>query len=54
MLPIKGVDFVQGDISSDTVLDKINMLFSDKSVNLVMSDMAPKVTGMAVIDIPRI
>lgn len=45
---IKGVDFYQGDASSDEVLKKIGNGF-----DVVISDMAPKTTGIKHLDVGR-
>lgn len=51
--PIKGVDFIQGDFRSDEVLDQLMKLIENHPVDLVMSDMAPNISGMRAVDQPR-
>ena len=51
--PIKGVDFIQGDFRSDEVLDQLMKLVENHPVDLVMSDMAPNISGMRAVDQPR-
>jgi 23S rRNA (uridine2552-2'-O)-methyltransferase len=53
MDPIPGVEFVQGDFSSDEVFAEfLNRLGTDRP-NLVMSDMAPNMSGIAEVDHAR-
>ncbi len=53
MDPIKDVDFIQGDFREEAVLGQMQQLLEGSQVDLVISDMAPNVTGMAVVDQPR-
>lgn len=53
MEPIEGVTFIQGDFTEDEVLDRINAILPEKSVDIVLSDMAPNMTGVSAVDIPR-
>ena len=53
MDPIEDVDFIQGDFREEEVLGQLQALLGDTRVDLVISDMAPNVTGMAVVDQPR-
>ncbi|MDN3554726.1 23S rRNA (uridine(2552)-2'-O)-methyltransferase RlmE [Halomonas maura] len=50
---LAGVEFVQGDFTEDSVLEAILARLEDRSVDLVMSDMAPNMSGMAAIDQPQ-
>lgn len=50
---LAGVDFVQGDFTEDHVLDALLERLGGKNADLVMSDMAPNMSGMAGIDQPR-
>ncbi|MDZ7851863.1 MAG: 23S rRNA (uridine(2552)-2'-O)-methyltransferase RlmE [Halomonas sp.] len=47
------VDFVQGDFTEESVLEAILATLGDRPVDLVMSDMAPNMSGMAAIDQPQ-
>ncbi|MBB3232929.1 23S rRNA (uridine(2552)-2'-O)-methyltransferase RlmE [Halomonas stenophila] len=47
------VDFVQGDFTEESVLEAILARLDDRPVDLVMSDMAPNMSGMAAIDQPQ-
>ncbi len=53
MDPIDGVSFIQGDFREESVLEQLQGLLQGSKVDLVISDMAPNVTGMAVVDQPR-
>ena len=50
---LAGVDFVQGDFTEDAALHKILSILDQRPVDLVISDMAPNISGMAEIDQPR-
>ena len=45
--------FVQGDFREQDVLDKLLQTLKGQEVDLVMSDMAPNITGMNTVDQPR-
>lgn len=53
--PIAGVDFILGDFTDDKILQQIVNLIptADKKVDLVISDMAPNISGIANIDQAR-
>jgi len=53
MEPLEGVEFIQGDFQEQYVLDKLLNMMDGQRVNLVISDMAPNITGMKVIDQPK-
>lgn len=53
MEPLSGVEFIQGDFREDAVLDALLATLGGTHVNLVMSDMAPNISGMEAVDIPR-
>jgi len=53
MEPLEGVTFIQGDFQENEVLDKILATIGDTPIDLVLSDMAPNITGNAAIDIPK-
>ncbi|WP_019530768.1 23S rRNA (uridine(2552)-2'-O)-methyltransferase RlmE [Dasania marina] len=50
---LAGVDFIQGDFTEESVFDEIMALIADSPVDLVISDMAPNMSGMSDIDQPR-
>lgn len=47
------VDFIQGDFTEESVLEAILATLGERPVDLVMSDMAPNMSGMAAIDQPQ-
>ena len=50
---IAGVDFLQGDFREQPVLDRLLGELKGCSVDLVLSDMAPNITGVDVVDQAR-
>lgn len=54
MEPIADVHFIQGDFREDDVLDKLENLIGQAKVDLVLSDMAPNLSGIASVDAARI
>lgn len=53
MKPINGVTFIQGDVLADATLDRLLAATGSCAVDLVLSDMAPNMSGMKAIDQPR-
>lgn len=53
MAPISGVNFIQGDFTEEAVFDDLIEKVQDEPVDLVISDMAPNITGMIEIDQPE-
>ncbi len=53
MLPLPGVRFVQGDFAEDAVLAEVERLLDGRPVDLVLSDMAPNISGVASVDQAR-
>lgn len=53
MDPIDGVDFVQGDFHEEAVFEKLMEIIGNQPVDLVLSDMAPNMSGMDAVDQPR-
>jgi len=51
--PIEGVDFIQGDFREDSVLEQLMKSIESHPVDLVMSDMAPNISGMKAVDQPK-
>ena len=47
------VEFIQGDFRDDAVLAEIEALVEKSPADLVMSDMAPNITGTRAVDQPR-
>ncbi|QIE02084.1 RlmE family RNA methyltransferase [Buchnera aphidicola] len=52
--PIMGVNILQGDFRNPDMLNKLLYLSKDIIFDLVMSDMAPNITGNFSIDMPNI
>ncbi len=50
---LAGVDFVQGDFTEQEVFDSIMELLNGEPVDLVISDMAPNMSGVAAVDQPQ-
>jgi 23S rRNA (uridine2552-2'-O)-methyltransferase len=50
---LPNTDFIQGDFTEDTVLEELRELVGEQKVNLVMSDLAPNISGTRAIDQPR-
>lgn len=51
--PIAGVKFIQGDFTEQQTLDQLLALIEDCRLDLVLSDMAPNLSGMGSVDQPR-
>ncbi len=47
------VEFIQGDFQDDAVFEEMLQAVGDEGVDLVMSDIAPNITGTRVVDQPR-
>lgn len=54
MVPIEGVTFLQGDFREDEVLQQLHDLVGGRSVDVVVSDMAPNLSGIESADAARI
>jgi 23S rRNA (uridine2552-2'-O)-methyltransferase len=52
--PIEGVHFIQGDFQEDAVLAELEAALAGRPVDVVVSDMAPNLSGIAVTDAARI
>lgn len=50
---IAGVDFVQGDFTEQSVFEELLAVLGDRKADVVISDMAPNMSGMAAVDIPK-
>jgi 23S rRNA (uridine2552-2'-O)-methyltransferase len=51
--PIEGVQFIQGDFREDDTLEKLRTALGDRPVDLVVSDMAPNLSGIESSDAAR-
>ncbi|HEX4842510.1 MAG TPA: RlmE family RNA methyltransferase [Limnobacter sp.] len=54
MEPIAGVEFIQGDFRDDEVLEELHKRLEGEKLDLVVSDMAPNLSGVASADSARI
>ena len=54
MEPIAGVEFLQGDFREDEVLARLESMLDGAKVDLVISDMAPNLSGVSSADSARI
>ncbi|MGA8707484.1 MAG: SAM-dependent methyltransferase [Steroidobacteraceae bacterium] len=53
MEPIAGVEFIHGDFREQPVVDAIEAAVGAAGLDVLLSDMAPNLSGMDVIDAPR-
>ncbi len=54
MEPLTDVEFLEGDFRENEVLDQLTTRLDGRTVDLVMSDMAPNISGMKGVDQPRV
>lgn len=50
---VPGVTFIRDDFREDRAVDALAALLNGRPVDLVISDMAPNVSGVAAVDQPR-
>jgi 23S rRNA (uridine2552-2'-O)-methyltransferase len=50
---LAGVEFIQGDFTEEQVFERIVAAIDGQPVDLVVSDMAPNMSGMTAVDQPR-
>lgn len=53
MDPIEGVVIIEGDFREDAVFEELMSVMHDQKADLVISDMAPNISGMGSVDMPR-
>ncbi len=53
MNPLPGVEIIEGDFRDEAVLQRLLVALGERPVDLVLSDMAPNISGMSSVDIPR-
>jgi len=51
--PLPDVTFLQGDFREEDALKQLTTLMDGRQADLVLSDMAPNISGMAAVDQPR-
>jgi len=54
MEPIADVHFILGDFREQEVLDQLEKVLAGRKVDLVLSDMAPNLSGVAITDAARV
>jgi 23S rRNA (uridine2552-2'-O)-methyltransferase len=54
MDPIADVHFIQGDFREEEVLRQLEEVLAGRKVDLVLSDMAPNLSGVAITDAARV
>ncbi len=53
MAPIDGVEFIEGDFTASQTIKRIIEALGNEKADLVMSDVAPNITGNRAVDQPR-
>jgi 23S rRNA (uridine2552-2'-O)-methyltransferase len=53
MMPLPGVIFIQGDFRDETTVAALQTALDGQPVDLVLSDMAPNMSGVRAVDQPR-
>ena len=53
MQPLEGVDFVQGDFREEAVVGSVLARVGESGADVVLSDMAPNLSGIDAVDQPR-
>jgi 23S rRNA (uridine2552-2'-O)-methyltransferase len=53
MDPLQGVSFIQGDFTEDEPLALLEKALNGQNADLVLSDLAPNMSGMGAVDQPR-
>lgn len=53
MEPIEGVEFIQGDVSEEAVQQALSKSIEDVTVDWVISDIAPNISGIDSVDQAR-
>ena len=50
---LAGVEFIQGDFTDEAVLEQLLSALGEHKADLVISDMAPNMSGVAAVDQPK-
>jgi len=53
MKTLPGVTFIQGDFEEESTLTELRKKLGERSVDLVISDMSPNISGIAISDQAR-
>jgi 23S rRNA (uridine2552-2'-O)-methyltransferase len=51
--PLEGVEFLQGDFTQAAVLSQFEALLAGDKADLVLCDMAPNMSGVTGVDVPK-
>lgn len=51
--PIEGVEIITGDFTDENIQKRISEMFEDQHIDLVLSDIAPNISGIALADQAR-
>lgn len=51
--PLPGVEFIQGDFREEAVLEQLMSYIPVRGLDLLLSDMAPNMSGTSVVDMAR-
>lgn len=51
--PIVGVDFLLGDFTDDRTYRELHKLLAGRKIDVVLSDMAPNMSGQPSVDLPK-
>lgn len=54
MPPLPGVTFIQGDLTDETVFERLWQAMGEEGVDLMLSDMAPNMSGIPAVDQARV
>lgn len=53
MEPLRGVAVIRGDFSDESTLKLLEVQMGDRSIDLVVSDMSPNISGVGLVDQAR-
>jgi len=53
MEPVEGVAIIRGDFSETVTLERLEMELAGRQIDLVISDMAPNISGVGLVDQAR-
>ena len=53
MEPMRGVSVIRGDFSEDETLQRLDAQLGNRAIDLVVSDMAPNISGVGLVDQAR-
>lgn len=53
MEPVRGVTFIQADFREEDALERLEAAMGGRGADLVLSDMAPNISGQDAVDQPR-